>query len=115
MTKQGKIWGETRLVFRNANAEVHLITAKQGGYCSKHRHIAKFNQFHVLRGRLAVETWKREYDLCDVTELGPGDTTTCAPGEYHRFRTLEDTDALEVYWVELRADDIERDNVGGTE
>jgi len=113
MNKQGKIWGDTRSLFANANFELHRLFARKGGFCSKHRHASKFNQFYVITGRLRIETWKHDYDLCDVTDLGPGDMAVCKPGEYHRFTDVEDTDALEWYWVELRADDIDRENVGG--
>jgi len=112
---QGKVWGETWPVFFRNNVEIHRIKVKAGGYCSTHRHRAKFNQFCVLSGILDVFVAKADYDLTDRTSLHHGETMTVAPGEFHHFKAVEDTDALEVYWTELREDDIERQTVGGME
>ena len=35
------------------------------------------------------------------------------PGEYHRFTALTDCVAYEIYWVDLSATDIVREDVGG--
>jgi len=109
----GKVWGKTRELFINQGVECHLIHAKAHAYCSKHRHLHKYNKFHVISGTLAVHVWKNDYSLTDVTVLQPGDSCTVKPGEYHKFVAHEDTVALEFYWAELDPSDIEREDVGG--
>ena len=57
--------------------------------------------------------WKSDYELVDDTLLHPGDYCVVRPGEFHRFQGLEDTHAIEGYFVELDDNDIERETVGG--
>ena len=109
----GKIWGTTQEIFKNNSFEVHRITIKKDGFCSKHKHQAKFNAFLVESGKLEIQVWKNDYVLVDKTILEGQQQTVVKPGESHRFRALEDTIAYEYYWVELRGDDIIRDDVGG--
>lgn len=109
----GKAWGSTTMVAAKSAFEMHRITVKPGGFCSKHRHAAKFNGFYVLSGELKIRVWKNDYDLVDETVLRSGDYTECRPGEYHQFEALSDVEALELYWCELKAGDIERESVGG--
>lgn len=111
--KSGKVWGHTRALFAKSNVEIHRIDVAEGGFCSKHKHEHKWNMFFVERGTLFLEVWKKDYDLCDTTTLSSGESMAVAPGEYHRFRALTDVVAYEIYWVELSANDIARENVGG--
>jgi len=108
----GKVWGSTRCIFRKNNTEIHRITIKKGGKCSKHKHEHKHNSFFLESGRLSIKIWKNEYDLCDETIMEPGDFTSVGPSEYHQFRGLEDSVAYEIYFVELDADDITRESIG---
>ncbi len=110
--KESKIWGTTTLVWSGNNTETHKIDIIRGGYCSKHKHDYKYNLFYVEYGSLRVEIWKDD-GIIDVTELHDGETTTVSPGQYHRFTALENTSALEVYWVELQNNDIIREDRGG--
>lgn len=110
--KAGKCWGTTRAIFGRNNVEVHVIGVNAGGKCSKHRHQHKANAFYVLEGRLAIDVWKRAYDLVDRTVLEAGEYMEVGPGEFHRFEALTDVTALEVYYVTLDPDDIERETVG---
>lgn len=117
MIVQGKVWGKTSPIFFKNNVEMHRIEGKKGGHCSKHRHHTKYNMFFIESGKLQVEIHK-DYGsevLKDITVLGPGEATTVAPGDWHRFRVLEDCVAFEIYWVELEAADIDREDVGGFE
>lgn len=109
---QGKIWGMTQCLFAQNNVEVHLIDTKEGGFCSKHSHIHKFNLFYILNGALKVEIWM-PYGLVDTTIIKDNQYCIVPPGHSHRFEALADTKALEIYWVELDPDDIERETVGG--
>ena len=108
----GKIWGMTENVFSNHNFEFHRIEVEKGGFCSKHKHIHKYNGFFVEKGKLIVSVWKSGYDLVDKTEIGSGQFHVVPPQEYHQFEALADTLAFELYWATLFHDDIERESVG---
>lgn len=108
----GKVWGNTRFIFSANSVEVHRIEVNKGASCSKHLHRHKNNAFFVESGRLEVDVWKNDYPLVDKTVLGPGDYMTVRPGEYHQFRALEDTAALEIYSVTLDPEDIVRESAG---
>lgn len=115
MPIQGKVWGKTQLIFRNGNSEVHRIETVKGGFCSKHMHEHKFNKFFVESGKFQVDVWQNDYDLVDSTIICAGESTTVKPGCYHQFISLEDSVVYEIYWVELEAHDIVRENVGGND
>ena len=117
MIKQGKVWGDTSPLFNKSNVEVHLIHAKKGGFCSKHFHKTKFNQFTVIYGSLKITVWKKYATeiLQDVSIIRSGETCVVSPGDYHRFEALENTQALEIYWVELSENDIVREDHGGSQ
>ena len=112
---QGKVWGETRPLFCKNNVEIHRIEAKEGRYCSKHKHEYKYNAFFVESGCLKITAWNNDYDLVDETLVRAGQITTCPPQEYHMFTAMEDTVAFEIYWTELNEKDIVRENCGGKE
>lgn len=115
MIIQGKVWGQTSPVFNKNNVEIHFMKIKKGGFCSKHLHRFKFNRFIVLEGKLKVTIWK-DYGnaiLDDVSILEGSHECTVPPGYYHKFEALEETRAIEIYWVELSEDDIERSDHGG--
>lgn len=109
---KGKIWGSTQPLFDHNNVECHIIHIKRGHVCSLHHHNHRKNGFFVVLGRLMIETHKNDYELIDRTVLGPNQLTESNPGEKHRFIALEDTVAVEWYWVELDHDDIERADHG---
>mgnify|MGYP001184039981 CR=1 FL=1 len=113
LQKQGKVWGFTQPLFNKNNVEIHRIETAKGGYCSKHKHQYKHNCFYVESGQMKITAWKNDYDLVDVTILNDGEATTIPPNEYHMFESLEDTVCYEIYWVELDASDIVRENHGG--
>jgi mannose-6-phosphate isomerase-like protein (cupin superfamily) len=121
--KENKIWGETKMVWSGNNTEIHQITIKKGGYCSKHKHINKYNLFFIIQGKLMVETWKEidvidknkwsENNMIEKTILLSGESTIVSPRQYHRFTALIPTRAIEVYWTYLEKDDIIREDCGG--
>ena len=112
MNVQGKVWGSTRCLLRTPLFEVWRIDAIDGGYCSRHRHQSKHNWFYVMGGRLRVRTWTSR-GLADETDLGPGQCCVVAPGLWHQFEALAETQALEVYWAALDPCDIQRVSCGG--
>lgn len=110
----GKVWGETKLLFKNDNFELHRINIKANSHCSKHMHRFKHNMFYVEFGTLKVKVWKNDYDLVDETILTSGDIMDVAPGEYHQFETIDCiTTAFEIYYSEPISGDILRDTCGG--
>ncbi len=115
MTRAGKVWGWTSPIWQGGGACANLIYVKAGGFCSEHRHAAKYNLFYNLSftGKLIVKIWQGDYELVDVTELGHNESLVVKPGLYHQFRADGDLKALEFYWGECREDDIERRTVGG--
>lgn len=115
MLVNGKVWGTTELKQRTPLIEVHRLSILPLRQCSMHRHLVKWNDFYVLSGRLTIEVHKNDYDLVDVTELGPGDYTTVKPGDFHRFLTgAVGCECLEIYHiVPWTGEDIERRGVGG--
>jgi quercetin dioxygenase-like cupin family protein len=113
MNIQGKVWGQTQPLFLKNNVEIHRIEAKQGGYCSKHKHEHKYNAFFVERGQLKITIWKNDYDLVDETIISDQQMSTVKPHEYHMFEAMKDTIAYEIYWTEIESDDIVRECRGG--
>jgi mannose-6-phosphate isomerase-like protein (cupin superfamily) len=117
MIMKGKVWGDTSALFNKNNVEVHLINIKKGGFCSKHYHQHKYNLFIILEGKLKITEWhtnnKDQVTLEDITILQSGMSYYVNPLVYHRFEALEDTKALEIYWVELSESDIVREDQGG--
>tara|TARA_B100002019_G_C21194693_1_gene560746 strand:- start:518 stop:874 length:357 start_codon:yes stop_codon:yes gene_type:complete len=113
MSIQGKVWGETREIFSNANFELHRIEVNKGAFCSKHKHIHKINAFYIEKGKLKITIYETDYDLVDETIATTGDLSIVKPGKFHEFEALENTIAYEIYWVELDHNDIERETVGG--
>ena len=109
MEKAGKVWGSTIQI----RPGKHHIFVKKGSFCSKHKHRHKANWFYVVTGLLRISVWKNDYDLIDDTVLAPGDYCVVHPGEFHRFQALQETNAIEGYFVELDDNDIERETVGG--
>lgn len=112
--KSGKIWGSTECIYSNNVLEFHRIEFKAGCKCSEHTHISKSNGFFVESGKMIVRVWQDndQKGLIDETILGPGDFTKVDPGKFHQFEGLEDGVAFEIYWAELKEEDIQRRSIG---
>ncbi len=110
--RQGKDWGYTTEIFRNAIVSAHHLEINKGGFCSEHVHKFKFNVFYVISGKLKITIW-RENDVKDVTILTAGQESAVSPGFYHTFEGLEKTECIEIYQVLLIGEDIERRTQGG--
>lgn len=117
--KTDKIWGVTELMIGAPNVEVHRLDIKSMHRCSLHLHRRKWNAFAVISGRLFIDVAAPETNRADgaavtTVELGPGDLCTVAPGDHHMFRTgAEPCRALEIYYTDPLAEDIERRDQGG--
>lgn len=114
---RGKIWGNTSTIFNKNNVEISRIEVKQGGYCSKHKHVHKFNLFFVESGSLEITIYRPDAGqiIEDITTISSGSSTYVEPDLYHKFRALKDTVAYEIYWISLDENDISREEVGGME
>ena len=113
MIIQGKAWGKTSPLFNKNNVEVHRLECEKGGYSSEHKHEHKYNMFFVESGHIKISIWKKDYDLVDETYLKSNDSCVIKPGEFHKFKVIEDSIIYEIYWVSLEEDDIIRKNCGG--
>lgn len=112
--KAGKVWGTTELLLKTPLIEVHRLDVLPNMACSMHCHKFKHNGFYVAAGELFIEIVKNDYNLTDITLLGPGEFTTVAPNEYHRFRTGDrGMQGIEIYYLEPLSIDITRKTTGG--
>ena len=102
--KSGKVWGETILIFSNINMQINQIFIKKGGRCSTHMHNHKNNIFFIQSGRLLIEQWMAS-GVVDSTTLSREDKIEIPSQTYHRFTALEDTKALEIYYLNIDNDD----------
>jgi len=110
---QSKFWGQTRCLFVGHSSEVHILVAKKGGFCSRHKHENKWNRFYVVDGEMEVVIFREAGE--DVTVLTPGQFSDVPPGVDHMFRCPnEDCQCLEIYWTDgLDPGDIIRKDTGG--
>ena len=107
----GKAWGTTQSIFCLNSIEVNRLLSLSSGYCSEHRHTCKFSRFFILRGRMKITIFRG--DLQDEVVLTSGMCTDIQPLVWHKFEALEDSDVIEIYWVALDDNDIERRTTGG--
>lgn len=110
-----KIWGQTRCLARGHGFEVHELNIRRGGYCSRHKHSAKWNQFFVLSGTLGVRYYDPTGDEDEMHNLGRDCSLLVPPGQLHRFEShLSDVHCMEIYWTDpVDPDDIQRLDEGG--
>lgn len=115
MSLSGKVWGETRLLWKTPFVEVHLLDVLPHAHCSMHHHARKWNAFLLIDGELTIEVEKVEYGLTDRTVLrGRGAFTTVRPGEVHRFVAgASAASVLEIYCPDALSEDIVRRDCGG--
>lgn len=113
---EDKLWGLNHVMHLDGSFQVCHISVKKGGFCSNHRHTHKWNQFYVVSGKLAVQTY-RGGELTGPPEtihfLGPTDSIRIEPGVNHKFHALEDTEAIEIYSASVSEEDIIREDTGG--
>lgn len=109
---QSKFWGHTQCIFIGPISETHYLNINEGGFCSEHCHLHKWNRFFLIKGSLKIIIYRDGGQ--DETILKPGNFTDVPPGDFHKFEALEDCECLEIYWVDqLETDDIKRRSVGG--
>lgn len=108
----GKRWGSTQSIFTLNSIEVNRLLPVSRGYCSEHIHACKSSRFFVLRGRIKITIFNED-GTADETVITAGTCTDVPPDVWHKFEALEDSDAIEIYWVVLDANDIKRRTKGG--
>ena len=118
MTRQGKKWGYTTEIFRNAFTSAHHLEVRKGGFCSEHRHKHKYNSFYIIMGVLEITIWQQDEDgnetgIKDITLLASGQSSEVPTGLWHQFRAITKCDAIEMYQVLLEGEDIDRRTEGG--
>lgn len=113
----GKVWGRTRPVFANQNAEVHHASIEPHTYCSRHFHQWKWNQFYVLSGELQVHYYANDVSTIptQTVTVRAGEQFRVPPRQWHKFEAVgSPVELIEVYWAEeVLAGDIVRADVGG--
>jgi len=109
--KKGKVWGETKKIYKDSHVSVHLLRIKKGGYSSKHRHQHKQNYFVLISGCVDIVTWMDE--TIDKTTLYSNEMTSVPTGRWHKFHAAQDSIMIEFYLAEPLAEDIEREGAGG--
>lgn len=109
--KQGKVWGTTTRIFYSETCRVEYAEIKPGFRSSNHKHIHGHNLFYVISGELKIVS--KKIGLDDEVVLGAGHTLTVDPGTVHRFESVTYVKLIEVYWVEMIGEDIEREDQGG--
>lgn len=57
-----------------------------GGSIGRHTHDGDFETYYILKGRARVN------DNGAMAELGPGDMTQCADGQFHSIENIGDVD-----------------------
>jgi len=109
-----KNWGFSTHISKVNNVDIFLIEVEKNGYCSKHRHFAKYNQFYVINGLLEITiNFKKEDKIFLVGDNQRYRRVDVYPANWHRFLAKEKTLALEIYWGKNLLDDIERQDEGG--
>jgi mannose-6-phosphate isomerase-like protein (cupin superfamily) len=111
---ESKLWGTTRLIYRDQVSEVCHASIMLGGYSSRHQHLRKDNTFYVLRGVLLINVFKdRDGELVHTEQLLAGESYTVNAGVWHSFEAQTAVELIETYSVGLQGSDIERANTGG--
>jgi len=108
MNKEKKSWGLTQQILKYNNVSIHRIEIFKDNFCSKHYHDHKYNLFYIENGSIKIEEWNNNLDQVKETILLTGDQYIVPPKNYHRFIALEDSVVYEIYYTELRDDDIIR-------
>lgn len=108
MERTAKVWGERWLLRQDSTHAVSYLRLEKNTRCSWHSHVAKYNLFVVLRGKVGIKT---QYGEIILTE---GQEFTVAPTIYHEFRVYEDSDMIEEMYVQYDEGDIERKDLGST-
>lgn len=107
-----KAWGTCTNIFKNSNVQVDMLDIVAGGYCSLHKHRAKFNLFLVLEGDLDVCLYLLEGKENHLLQVGTP-RFIINPGIHHNFDSQNGCKAIEISFVKLNDNDIVRMSESG--
>jgi mannose-6-phosphate isomerase-like protein (cupin superfamily) len=109
-----KIWGVTRCTFQSETTLIFHASIKAGGFCSKHHHEGRYNDFYVVHGALLVLFYKSAEDtLPKIRLVESGQRIVAPPHRWHRFYALTPVELIETYWSVCGIHDIVRYDEGG--
>lgn len=118
MNWEEKCWGRVSHISTD-DALVSLLKVEEGGYCSIHRHLHRFNSFRVISGSIVILEYRLPSIEVPIRKkiLVPGDSYTVPPGQWHSFEVLQSGTVVEVYWTAdgtlVSIEDIVRIREGG--
>lgn len=103
-----KTWGTRERLHQDDLSETYVLVLNPNQRCSYHNHDAKSNFFYVVDGELTVKTeW-------GSVVLKQSESFTVHPPDMHEFSTGKlPTKIVEIAYVKLKPDDINRENIGG--
>lgn len=101
-----KCWGSNTEIFQNDIVSVNLLNLVKGGVCSWHFHRHRHNTFYLVSGKVIIRTEFGE------TELTPGKSVLVQAPMKHQFEALEDSELIEVMYVQYCSEDIVRETQG---
>ena len=111
-----KVWGKTRCIHLSNETLIFHASIERGGYCSRHYHKTRVNDFYVVRGVLTVVIYTDEPTGSETRlTLLAGDKLTIPPNVWHRFEAnTGDVELIETYWLMgIDPSDIVRHDEGG--
>ena len=111
MQREAKVWGERWLLRQDSTHATSYLKLKKGYRCSWHSHTEKYNLFFVCSGKVGIVV--EELGVRQEIILKAGECCTVKPGQWHEFRVYEDSDMLEIMYVEYNESDIIRQKEGG--
>ena len=104
--KWPKCWGENTEIFRNDSVSINFLKLIKGGVCSWHFHRCKSNIFYLISGKVRIKTED------GATIMTPGESVVVLAPVKHQFEALEDSELVEVMFVQYKQDDIVRETKG---
>lgn len=94
-----KVWGWA-CHLQDGDLLLSMLKVNVGFRCSTHKHEHRWNQFHVVSGKLVVDLFRMVNGVperVDWVLMFPGDSYTVTAGQYHCFRVIESGYVVETY------------------
>lgn len=108
--KAFKIWGTKETILSTKKFVIDRLKLIKNSFCSWHYHKKKANFFYCVSGCIDIVEER------GTIRLNPGESAVIYPDFKHQFRAIEDSEMLEVAWVdggEISEEDINRLVQGG--
>jgi len=95
--KVDKVWGHEEVIINNEKYCGKILYLKKGYFSSLHYHREKDETFHILKGKLKLETgYSNDPVNLSSSLMTKGSTIRLMPNTIHRFTGISDTEILEV-------------------